>query len=1037
MTFLPIVARELRVASRRRGTYSGRLWAAMIPIAVAVFWLPVLASQFSLSQGKALFSALSILTFGYCLLAGARSTSDCLSGEKREGTIGLLFLTDLKGYDVVLGKLVSSSLAAFYGLLATVPVLSLALLLGGVTLSEVGRMALLFANTLLFSMAAGVFASTLSRHDRRAMFATLCIVLATAAIPYVLAAGYALLKWQRFGQVPGSIFDLQRWLMVSPVYAFYILRSSLVSSTMVQSFYHSILTTHLLAWALLIAASLIIPHTCRERPPGKLGTRWLHFRNRWSYGKPSRRQAFRARLLDQNAFYWLAARDRIKAYYVWFFVAALGLIWCWTGWLVESFIFDWDMSFWLLFLLFAFLKVWLTSEVCNRLVEDRASGAFELLLSSPLDLREMAHGQTLALRRQFGWPVLVVLLLTYLLMRSSFRASHSGIEELELRLLFWSLMIMLAADLVTLKWVGMWQAVTTNQVNRATMAACSRVLLLPTVVFVVGYASVWLAIRAMNPAGESRWILGGGCLVWLAIGLTNNLYFGLRARWQFLHHFRDVATQRYQRGMSPGLEPFRQLLRRVAGSFRREDQRAPGTRSATFAWKRWLLITPAFLLLCGLGILVWHKHTLVKEVAARRAAIRVAGDPLTWVELRSWTTPPVNAENAGLVLQNAARSIKPAYLFQKTLPALRNLEWPGPTATLSTEQRSAVTEWLEQNQDALTGLHESAKKPKSSYPVVFGSLDPSMAYWQTLHQLSPAIQLLQFEALLRSEDGDLSGALDSIRALLGIARAMEQEPVLPAQSYRGYCLRAAVRVLERVLHQHPLPPEILAELDHRLHDAELRTGPALGRGFRGERCFVFHDFISPRARSAMAMPPPNAVQQFVQDFVQFAGDQLGLREQILLDRFDVLDQYVGLAQKVEAGDLTAQRPSPPGPNSPEDSSRQAQRAMFESSCRDQVLQMVDLVALLRAAQAALTVETYRAAHPGQWPPDSGRPIPDSIVDWPADPFQSGPLLYQEIEKGYIIYSVGRDGRDNGGVDRDTAKRAALNTGSDIIFRVRR
>ena len=64
----------------------------------------------------------------YCLFSGRISTADCLSEEKREGTLGLLFLTDLKGYDVVLGKLAATSVSAFYGLLAALPVLAVPVL---------------------------------------------------------------------------------------------------------------------------------------------------------------------------------------------------------------------------------------------------------------------------------------------------------------------------------------------------------------------------------------------------------------------------------------------------------------------------------------------------------------------------------------------------------------------------------------------------------------------------------------------------------------------------------------------------------------------------------------------------------------------------------------------------------------------------------------------------------------------------------------------------------------------------------------------
>ena len=37
-------------------------------------------------------------------IAGLVLTADCISQERREGTLGLLFLTDLRGPDVALGN---------------------------------------------------------------------------------------------------------------------------------------------------------------------------------------------------------------------------------------------------------------------------------------------------------------------------------------------------------------------------------------------------------------------------------------------------------------------------------------------------------------------------------------------------------------------------------------------------------------------------------------------------------------------------------------------------------------------------------------------------------------------------------------------------------------------------------------------------------------------------------------------------------------------------------------------------------------------
>src|SRR5260370_1756577 len=123
MILLPIVERELRVAARRGSTYWTRLVVVLVAMLVC-FWL-LLTLPFAAPAartGMNLFRALSVFAFVYCVWAGVRFTSDSLSVEKREGPLGLLFLTDLKGYDVVLGKLAATSLNAMYGLVALRPV---------------------------------------------------------------------------------------------------------------------------------------------------------------------------------------------------------------------------------------------------------------------------------------------------------------------------------------------------------------------------------------------------------------------------------------------------------------------------------------------------------------------------------------------------------------------------------------------------------------------------------------------------------------------------------------------------------------------------------------------------------------------------------------------------------------------------------------------------------------------------------------------------------------------------------------------------
>ena len=97
MTFLPLVERELRQATRRASTY----WLRFAAVAVAALMgLGLLSPSFwgvinPTETGRNLFLAISTLALGYGLVAGVFVTADCLSEERRDGTLGLLFLSRL------------------------------------------------------------------------------------------------------------------------------------------------------------------------------------------------------------------------------------------------------------------------------------------------------------------------------------------------------------------------------------------------------------------------------------------------------------------------------------------------------------------------------------------------------------------------------------------------------------------------------------------------------------------------------------------------------------------------------------------------------------------------------------------------------------------------------------------------------------------------------------------------------------------------------------------------------------------------------
>ncbi|MDB6027992.1 MAG: family transporter protein, partial [Verrucomicrobiales bacterium] len=319
MTFLPIVGRELRVASRRKATYWTRVIAAGFWILITGCFLIIQSvskgSFGSMMTGHWLFLILSWLAFFYTSLCGLFLTSDTLSEEKREGTLGLLFLTDLRGFDIVLGKLAGTSLQAAYSLLAVFPIFAIPFLLGGVSGELFGKMLLLLINSLFLSLAIGIFVSSLSHDSQKAINGTLFLLAAVLGLPL-------LIDWFRAG------WDDTRFspflALASPILSF-----SESMQNRFGYFWNNMAVAHSIAWLLLIAASICAPRTWQQKESAKV--KKILFA-RFRPGAATQLKHLRTRLLEINPAFWLSAREQSQSFYFKLILLlaslVLGLIYC-------------------------------------------------------------------------------------------------------------------------------------------------------------------------------------------------------------------------------------------------------------------------------------------------------------------------------------------------------------------------------------------------------------------------------------------------------------------------------------------------------------------------------------------------------------------------------------------------------------------------------------------------------------------------------------------------------------------------------------
>lgn len=197
MNILPLVMREMHVALRRRSTRA--IWLSFgAGSMVLVIWALLSWTGNPLTAGRTIFEYLAYVAVGIILVLSIFLASDNISRERREGTIHFLFLTDLQGRDVVLGKMAATGLVPAYALVAMFPALATCQLVGGVTFPEFCRMLLGLVMALAFSLSVATAISCWCQTQRQAQFSAAGVLL--LANPAMLCAWYASPKyfWHAF-----------------------------------------------------------------------------------------------------------------------------------------------------------------------------------------------------------------------------------------------------------------------------------------------------------------------------------------------------------------------------------------------------------------------------------------------------------------------------------------------------------------------------------------------------------------------------------------------------------------------------------------------------------------------------------------------------------------------------------------------------------------------------------------------------------------------------------------------------------------------
>lgn len=489
MVLVPVIERELRASARQPFTYLLRV-LGVLALLMVVGWF-ALRGRLGPDCGGELFSALHAALFFAIWLLAPLLTADCISRERREGTLPLLFLTPLQPRNILWAKSAAHGLRAFSLWLAVVPVLAICLVAGGLGGTEIVMSVLVNFSAICLALGAGLVASAVSRVWTRALAAAMLL-----AFGFFLAYLSAIPIFVSLTGGPWSPDEFQPWTGLA---------LALNADGAWQSRWGSVIRAGLLlrtfAWLALMAgfgllvlirfAAWRVKRTWQQRPLSarlewiqrKLFTpaifsdvlrRWL----RWELGR--------------NPIGWLERRSWSGRLVVWSWLAVVICIY--SSLFADVGVFG--RGFHTLQTVLAWLLAGsMAGSAAGSFRRERETGVLELLLVAPLREWQIIGGRVRGLWGQF-LPSIILLCGVWL-----YSASFLS-EESE-----WLPVLLALITFATLPVVGLYFSLTRSNFVVALLCTVVVQMILPVVLAQVAafFSEAPLYGSSSNGALEANW----------------------------------------------------------------------------------------------------------------------------------------------------------------------------------------------------------------------------------------------------------------------------------------------------------------------------------------------------------------------------------------------------------------------------------------------------------------------------------------------------------------------------------------------------
>jgi hypothetical protein len=436
-------------------------------------------------------------------------------------------------------------------------------------------------------------------------------------------------------------------------------------------------------------------------------------------------------------------------------------------------------------------------------------------------------------------------------------------------------------------------------------------------------------------------------------------------------------------------------------------------------------VTNTFLLLLVLAFSIWRINLYIKS---QIAAIHAAGLPASPAELGAWLPQVPDTNNGALLLTDAFTNL---HRFNGRSPTLEELTGLTRRDVWSAELRAAAEHYVNTNKEALGQMEAALRLPAFRFPV-----DHSYGAQTELPHLASLKQsavLLQLQSMLQSSDANPSWT-NALFLQTRLASTLDSDPYMISYLVRRAIIRIAAHSAEYALSR--AAPDLPTCRALQKAFADFSQTNLLPQTFIAERAMMIPYFRmsrsefeatsddsgnEPRARVKPSGKSflPNYVHGFFERDLSFY--LMSMENVIGASESDM--PYL-VSRELNAALSAAHR------------GKYIFSGMFFSSyARIGERELTSRATSLLAA-TAFAIESYRLIH-NQLPETLDALKPEFLPEVPSDPFDGKPIRYRRLSRGYLLYSVDLDRKDDGGKEPPPKKKFKDPITYDLTFTVER